>query len=83
MIGASVDLANSSTQFSLQPADRYNPASIVINNRIGIITLYLLDEQLADLADTIQTYLERNRAHEAPDQQAILNQELEENADAH
>ncbi|WP_127580940.1 hypothetical protein [Paenibacillus koleovorans] len=60
----------------------YGSPSLVIECSVVNLTLHADDEQLAEIGEAIREHLERVGYHETPDQQQILNSELEEESHA-
>lgn len=73
-----VDLSQQNTDAKVQPANPFNPAVLEISGSFGSIQIVATDEQLAEVEFAIKTYLDGIRYPEIPDQQAILNQSIEE-----
>lgn len=71
-----VDLSQQNTDAKVLPADPYNPAVLEIRGNFGSIQIAAADEQLAEVESAIRIYLDGIRYPETPDQQAILNNEI-------
>lgn len=71
-----VDLSQQNTESTVLPANLYNPAVLEIRGSFGSVQIVASDEQLAEVEFALRTYLDGIRYPETPDQQAILNHEL-------
>jgi putative alpha-1,2-mannosidase len=72
-----VDLSRDIVHVKVKPEDRWDPTELVISGAGTTVRLQVTDDDLAEIAETIRTHLERVRYHETPDQQRILNAELD------
>lgn len=72
-----VDLSRAAIRAEITPEDRWTPPELVITGAGTTVRLLLSDEHLAEVMETIRAHLERTRYHETPDQQRILNAELD------
>lgn len=77
MADFSVDLSRASIRVEVVPESLYVSPELVISGAGTEVRLQVTDDDLAEIAETIRTHLERVRYHETPDQQRILNAELD------
>jgi hypothetical protein len=72
----SVDITDQNIAVEVKPESAFNSPLLSINGKFGSFQLFAVDEQLAEIEYALRTYLNGIRYTEAPDQQAILNDEL-------
>lgn len=72
----SIDITNEITEFIVNPKQTYTPTILSIRAKSGTVEIHLDDDQLAEMEFALRTYLDGIRYPETPDQQAILNHEI-------
>lgn len=75
MADFSVDLSRASIRVEVVPESLYVSPELVISGVGTTVRLQVTDDDLAEIAEAIRVHLDRNRHHETPDQQRILNAE--------
>lgn len=71
-----LDVSGGSLETKVQPRLAYSPAALQIKGKNGTIEIEADDEQLAEIEFVLRTYLDGIRYPETPDQQTILNHEI-------
>lgn len=72
----SLDITNEIAEVVVQPKRTYTPTILSVRTKSGTVEIHLDDDQLADIEFALRTYLDGIRYPETPDQQAILNHEI-------
>lgn len=71
-----LDVTGGVLETKVQPRMTYSPAALQIKGNKGTIEIEADDDQLAEIEFALRTYLDGIRYSETPDQQAILNHEI-------
>jgi len=71
-----LDVTGGSLETKVQPRMTYTPAVLLIKGVHGAVEIEANDDQLAEIEYALRTYLDGIRYPETPDQQAILNHEI-------
>lgn len=72
----SVDISTVNIETIVEPATMYIPPALTIRGSFGSIQLHAINEQLAEIEYALQQHLNSIRYPETPDQQLILNYEI-------
>lgn len=72
----SVDFSGSNIEVDVLPATPYCAPAICLRGDFGVIQLFGVPEQLAEVEFALRQYLDGIRYPETPDQQMALNHEL-------
>ncbi|NWL89602.1 hypothetical protein DMN77_18805 [Paenibacillus sp. 79R4] len=72
----SVDLSNQHTEVEVLPENHYSLPTLSLRGSFGTIQIFAANEQLAEIEYALRTHLNGIRYPETPDQQAILNHEI-------
>ncbi|MGF7050381.1 hypothetical protein J2T13_004919 [Paenibacillus sp. DS2015] len=72
----SLDISNANIETIVEPATLYVPPVLTIRGSFGSIQLHAINEQLAEIECALRQHLEGIRYSETPDQQLILNAEI-------
>ncbi|OAB34237.1 hypothetical protein PGLA_25000 [Paenibacillus glacialis] len=75
-IAASFNSNGESIDVGITPKNNYSPAVVSFRTFTDCINLHLTDEQIAEAAYVFNQYLDGIRYPETPDQQQILNAEI-------
>ncbi|MNO93441.1 hypothetical protein D3C76_850420 [compost metagenome] len=71
-----VDLSGQNTESKVLPKNPFNPAVLEVRGNFGSVQIAATDEQLAEVEFALRTYLDGIRYPETPDQQDVLNHEI-------
>lgn len=75
-ITASFSSSGKPIDIGITPKNHYSPAVVSFKTFTDCVNLHLTDEQIAEAAFVFNQYLDSIRYPDAPDQQQILNAEL-------
>ncbi|GAA0390189.1 hypothetical protein [Paenibacillus motobuensis] len=72
----SVDLSDQNVETTIEPETPFLPPMVTLKGSFGSIQIYAANEQLAEIEYALRTYLDGIRYPETPEQQVILNHEI-------
>ncbi len=72
----SVDFSGENIEVDVVPETPYCAPALCLRGDFGVIQLFAAPEHLAEIEFSLRTYLDGIRYPETPDQQAILNHEI-------
>ncbi|AZS15325.1 hypothetical protein [Paenibacillus lutimineralis] len=72
----SVDLSDQNIETTIEPETPFLPPMVTLKGSFGSIQIYAANEQLAEIEYAFRTHLNGIRYPETPDQQTILNNEI-------
>lgn len=72
----SVDVSNQNVEVAVFPATPFCAPGLCLRGDFGTFQLFAANEHLAEIEYALRTYLDGIRYPETPDQQLILEQEL-------
>lgn len=72
----SVDVSNQNAEVEVLPEKPYTPPGLSLRGGFGTLQLFATNEQLAEIEYALRTYLDGIRYLDTPDQQAVLNHEI-------
>ncbi len=72
----SVDFSGGNIEVDVLPETLYCAPALCLRGDFGVIQLFAAPEHLAEVEYALRTYLDGIRYPETPDQQAILNHEI-------
>jgi hypothetical protein len=74
----SVDLSNQQAEVEVLPENSYCPPVLSLRGSFGTLQIAAANEQLAEIEFALRTHLDGIRYPETPDQQAIMNHEIDQ-----
>ncbi|GGH17023.1 hypothetical protein [Paenibacillus segetis] len=72
----SVDVSSENIEVEVLPETKYCSTALCLRGGFGTIQLFAANEHLAEIEFALRNHLDRIRYPETPDQQLIMNEEM-------